>query len=115
MNETFEKPGGGSFWITVLLAVAGFLIFSALMFFWYLPTRHLSTGPVANLSAEERVQRNILTPEERKARLADLHAHDRAALSRYEWIDKEKGLVRLPINRAVELTAQELQKKPAAH
>ena len=37
------------------------------------------------------------------------------ALNTYAWIDKNKGLVRIPIGRAMELTiAQLVQQKPAA-
>src|SRR5438876_7477402 len=37
------------------------------------------------------------------------------ALNTYAWIDKNKGLVRIPISRAMELTiAQLAQQKPAA-
>jgi hypothetical protein len=37
------------------------------------------------------------------------------ALNTYAWIDKNKGLVRIPIGRAMELTiAQLAQQKPAA-
>jgi hypothetical protein len=37
------------------------------------------------------------------------------ALNTYAWIDKNKGVVRIPISRAMELTVAELaQKKPAA-
>jgi hypothetical protein len=37
------------------------------------------------------------------------------ALNTYAWIDKNKGVVRIPISRAMELTiAQLAQQKPAA-
>src|SRR6266567_4662642 len=37
------------------------------------------------------------------------------ALNTYAWVDKTKGVVRIPISRAMELTVAELaQKKPAA-
>src|SRR6267143_3676298 len=36
------------------------------------------------------------------------------ALNTYAWVDKNKGVVRIPISRAMELTVAELaQKKPA--
>lgn len=38
-----------------------------------------------------------------------------ASLHSYAWVEKEKGVARIPIERAVELTTAELaQKKPAA-
>ena len=41
-------------------------------------------------------------------------AADAKALSEYDWQDKDKGIVRLPIQRAVELTLQEWQNPAAA-
>lgn len=56
--------------------------------------------------------------ERAKARLEKLktyHEEKAGALTRYEWADKEKGVVRIPIERAMALTIAELaQKKPTA-
>jgi hypothetical protein len=41
-----------------------------------------------------------------------LHAKESEILSSYKWLDKEKGRVQIPINRAMELVAQEHQGKP---
>src|SRR5947209_2509763 len=52
--------------------------------------------------------------ENRMKKLKDLRDEDAKALSGYAWIDKNKGSVRLPIQRAMELTVAELaNKKPA--
>ena len=42
---------------------------------------------------------------------AEARARDRATLSSYAWIDKEKGVVRLPIDRAIEKLIEESGKK----
>jgi hypothetical protein len=52
--------------------------------------------------------------EERYKFLQDLRAVDAKALNEYDWIDKDKGIVRLPVQRAVELTLQEWQNPAAA-
>jgi len=52
--------------------------------------------------------------EERYKFLQDQRAADAKALTEYEWIDKDKGIVRLPVQRAVELTLQEWQNPAAA-
>ena len=53
-----------------------------------------------------------------KARAEKLEASQKenmAALTTYAWVDKAKGVVRIPIANAMELTAAELaQKKPVA-
>lgn len=38
--------------------------------------------------------------------VADLHAREDLLLSNYTWVDKSKGTVRIPIERAMELIAQ---------
>ncbi len=52
--------------------------------------------------------------EERHKFLQDQRAADAKALNEYDWVDKDKGFVRLPVQRAVELTLQEWQNPAAA-
>jgi hypothetical protein len=50
----------------------------------------------------------------REQKLKALHEDDAKALTTYGWIDKNKGVVRIPVARAMGLTIAELaQKKPA--
>jgi hypothetical protein len=50
----------------------------------------------------------------REAKLAALREQDAQALTGYAWVDKAKGTVRIPIDRAIELAMADLaQKKPA--
>lgn len=51
--------------------------------------------------------------ELRRKNLAELRAENQAALTSYGWVDPTKGIVRLPVDRAVELTLQ-LWQDPAA-
>jgi hypothetical protein len=52
--------------------------------------------------------------KKRADNLQKLHKEDVEALTTYAWVDKSKGLARIPIERAMELTVAELvQKKPA--
>ena len=46
---------------------------------------------------------------ERTKNLAELQAADKAALSTYGWNDKAKGVVRIPITRAMELVLPTLK------
>ena len=50
---------------------------------------------------------------ERHKNLQETRAAEAEALNNYGWVDQGKGIVRLPIQRAVELTLQEW-KNPAA-
>lgn len=50
------------------------------------------------------------TPEER---LAELRAAEHEALTTYGWIDRDKGVARIPIDRAMNLLAAEYAAAPA--
>jgi hypothetical protein len=51
---------------------------------------------------------------ERRRNLAELNAQTKDALEHYAWLDQTKGLVRLPVARAMELTADEWRQPAAA-
>ena len=52
--------------------------------------------------------------EKRMERLKTLREENEKDLTTYAWVDKNKGVARIPINRAMELEIAELaQKKPA--
>lgn len=89
----------GSFIVTLLAAIGGFAIFGLILLVAYLPKKVESVGD------------GVKTPEQRKAALAELHGKEQTAATSYAWVDKEKGVVRLPVDRAVELFIQEHAKK----
>src|SRR5215475_10732 len=52
--------------------------------------------------------------KKRVERLKALHEETQKELTNYAWVDKNKGVARIPIDRAMELTVADLaQKKPA--
>jgi hypothetical protein len=55
------------------------------------------------------------TAEVRLKNLAELNAENQKILTQYHWIDKNKGVVGIPINRAMDLVVAQLQaNKPHA-
>jgi hypothetical protein len=86
-------------WVTLAAIFAGFAIFALIVLVAYLPQR-----PPA-------ITQGALTPQERSARLTELRAKEQKQANSYAWIDQAKGSVQLPIDRAVELTIQELNAK----
>lgn len=88
-----------AFGSTLIAAIGGFAIFALILVVAYLPNKAAPAGD------------GVKTPEQRKAALAELHGKEKSAATTYGWIDKDKGVVRLPIDRAVELTIQEHTKK----
>jgi hypothetical protein len=47
-----------------------------------------------------------------KVQLGDMRADEDAILSSYGWVDQGKGIVRIPIDQAMDLMAPKLQSKP---
>jgi len=98
MSEQPRRPSAG----LLLVALVGtFLIVAALVWVMQHYTR---PAPV-----------NQARIAERKKFLAEIRAAEADALNRYGWVDPTKGLVRLPINRAMELLLEEWKNPAAAH
>ena len=62
-------------------------------------------------AAEVAPVEGVKSPAERKALLVDHRAKEQAEASSYGWIDQKAGVVRLPIDRAIALTAEEYSRK----
>ena len=81
--------------------------------FHHLPRLSAAAGKIdeadlSQVSADDRWQ---YSPEGRAAKLQDLRAQEQTELTTYGWIDQKAGVVRLPIDRAMELTMQSLQSR----
>ncbi|MBW8888263.1 MAG: hypothetical protein JF616_10950 [Fibrobacteres bacterium] len=89
-------------WTTVLwlipISVIIMLAFFAVCIFWF-------KGAKDHEIAHKQAQ---FVPSELQA----LHAHEDEILTSYKILDKDKGRIRIPIARAMELVAQEHQGKP---
>ncbi len=97
MSESSSPKSG--LWVTIAAAIGGFAIFALILVVAYLPQK---PAPLPEGS---------LTPEERVARLTELRAKEASAKNSYAWIDQANGVVRLPLDRAVELTIVEINAK----
>ena len=62
-------------------------------------------------AADVQPVEGVLSPAERRARLVELHTKEQEAATTYAWVDQPKGVVRLPIDRAIELTVRDLARK----
>ena len=64
------------------------------------PTYPLAAGQETRLPPEPRLQTDP------RGDLRELRAHEDAVLSTYGWVDKAAGVVRIPIDEAMRITAQ---------
>jgi hypothetical protein len=57
------------------------------------------------LVRNETIQKNYLSAPNPK--IDDLHAHEQQLLNSYGWVDRQKGIVHIPIDQAMELMVRE--------
>ncbi|HXQ80465.1 MAG TPA: hypothetical protein VN775_04080 [Opitutaceae bacterium] len=93
-----------------LLAVAAILVLLSL--FWVLAVgvyaRHRPAAP--QNEAPENLPKELAwkaTPESRRDYLADLREKQMNQAGSYGWVDRKAGVVRLPVERAMELVVRE--------
>ena len=97
-QDSVHKTGAG---IYALCILGTFLIMAFLV-----SLMHSSTAPAALNEARS---------QERLKNLTDFRAANEPLLTEYQWQDQSKGLVRIPVNRAMELFLQEWQDPAAGH
>ena len=100
--NTNSAPSSPRFWAAVIATAGVFAIFVIILLIAYIPQR--PDSPSVSTTSE-------LTPAERAARLAEMQAKEKSAATTYGWANPEKTAVRLPLDRAMELTVQELNAK----
>ena len=97
-TEQIQSPAPFSTWVGVVLL---FVLFGAIAV--------AVIGPAPRGDTYEKMR-----AETRVKKLKDARDEEAKALTGYTWVDKNKGTVRLPIDRAMELTVADLaNKKPA--
>lgn len=95
--------------LTAAVVVACFLIFGAIVGLAYLKNR--DTGLVPDLTKVDEADRWRYAPDTRAARLTELRGKEQTAANSYGWLDQKAGVVRLPIERAMDLVVQEQEAK----
>ncbi len=107
------------FIVVSLLVLLLALLLVMLLMHWLLVLFEAESTPV--LAPEPRfAQTDIRPPEPQIAadlprQLKELRAENEETLSSYEWLDREKQVARIPIDRAIELLAEKglLSAEPA--
>jgi hypothetical protein len=99
-------PPRGAFWVTFVAVIGCFAIFVIVLWLAYIPQRRLA--PEVDLTKIPREEQWKYTAAGRQAHLDEMRAAEQAAATSYAWIDRDKGIVQLPLDRAMQLTLQEL-------
>ena len=93
--------------------MAGLAVGAALSFalvygiFWYLAGHPLANEPSGPMAAgQQQTPPAPLISDHPAVELKDLHQYEDSLLDTYGWTDKQKAIVRIPIDRAIELQLQ---------
>jgi hypothetical protein len=115
---------GGVLWFLVGLAAAGVIItFGVSSFYHYLDTRNQAEQPplsplVTNVPKDTRhlptdykdyLKQNFPSPQleiDERTQLDQIRVKEEDTLATYGWVDQKAGVVRIPIERAMDLIAQ---------
>jgi hypothetical protein len=95
-------------WFALGLVISGIIIYLATAALYHLFKReHPSPFPASRIDAQPR----MIAPAPRlqtnaPADLEDFRAAEDATLNSYGWLDRKAGIIRIPIERAMELIAQ---------
>jgi len=100
MSDGRKTPSLASQGFSAAVVTGCFLLFGFIVYLTYLP------GPPETRSV------GSVPSSERAERLTEMQAAEAEAATRYQWIDQSAGVVRLPVDRAMELTRKELGGKP---
>lgn len=87
--------------VSILSIFVLFVLFAVVVYYVYVPKQ---TGVF--------VGDGIHSASQRTATLAELHAKDAEQASSYGWVDQNAGVIRLPLERAMDLTVQTYTAKP---
>jgi hypothetical protein len=98
LRQVAQSHAPFSVWLGVVVLFA---------FFGVIVLAVIGPAPRGNSYEQNRAKKRL-------DNLKTLHEADAKALTTYAWIDKDKQLARIPIDRAMEVTVAQLaQKKPA--
>jgi hypothetical protein len=87
--------------LALTLAVVGVIVYGVFRYLETHPATRIQSNPMAVFDSQVPPAPRI---EEHPAiEIQQLHAQEEQTLSTYGWIDKNKGVVRIPIERAMEL------------
>jgi hypothetical protein len=103
-QTSHSSPSSGKTSLVSALVVAAVLgVFVVI----HLISRHGPT-PITSAEGAPEEEKWRYSNEGRAARLAELRAKENTAATTYGWVDEKAGTVRLPLDRAVELTIRDL-------
>jgi hypothetical protein len=104
MSDTTATPARPVSLFTIVLLMALFAAFLLVIRWFYHPAETAAfNGTPENLPKEMEWRANA---DARRKALRDVREKEAADATSYGWVDKNAGVVRLPLDRAMDLTAE---------
>jgi hypothetical protein len=114
-HETTDVSLTGITRLAILSFVAIFAVLGVVYVFWgVFASYSADTRPMEPMAGrkagEDRLPVGPLVVTDEPGMLRQLRAKERDVLHRYGWVDKNQGVVRIPIERAIEVLASQPQR-----
>jgi hypothetical protein len=91
--------------LAVGAAIIGVLVYGIFQYLAGLPITTAPSNPMADIDRQQ-IPPGPVVEEHPAIEVKDLRAHEDQILSTYGWTDKNTGVVRIPIDRALDLQLQ---------
>jgi hypothetical protein len=101
----FPRPSGPSVFATFVAIVGCMLALGIVVWLTYLPNR--GGDVTVDLKQVPEDQHWKFSADGRKSRLEQIRANETFQLTNYSWVDQSAGVVRVPVDRAIELVVAE--------
>src|SRR5215218_10025307 len=109
MSEPTATPARPVSLFTIVMLMAVFAAFLLVIRWFYHPEGTAAfNGTPENLPKEMEWRANA---DARRKTLREVHEKEAKDAATYGWVDKNTGVVRLPLERAMDLTAEQYGKK----
>lgn len=96
--------------VAFAVALTALVVLACALVIWLFDTfegRAERQDPVLSPLAESQAPPDPRLQTQPRRNLEELRAAEERSLARYRWIDKEQGIVQIPVERAMELVAEE--------
>jgi hypothetical protein len=98
------RPGYVAFFAIGLSVVLGIAVVIASLIVHYKTVQHARQDtPVPRLAQEREAMPGTPLQVDAPNELRQMRAAEQAALNSYGWVDKDAGIVRIPVDRAMEI------------
>jgi len=104
MSDSSTTPVRPVSLFTTIFVLALFVSFLLFVRYYYQPATVAPQNDVADNLPEDSAWR--ATNASRRAVLEELRQKEAIQVTSYNWVDRDAGVVQLPIERAMELTAE---------